>query len=357
MTSSSSEASQISKFNSALNSLPIHLSPTNYLVWLNQMTPLFEYHELYGHIDGSLPPPVESTIVDGKSTPNPEYKAWKSVDQKAIILLHNSLSEEVFPDVVGYSTAREKWLALAAIYSDSSIERVQNLKDQLNSITKGTQSVAEFGRRFKALVDQLAAIGHPMSETDKTHSYYRGLGPSFENFSIALKAAQPNISLRELQARAENSEIFSRSIHGTQPSVAFSAQANRTSPNRTNYRGKGSNRAPYRGNFRGGRGGRGGRFYQPDPCQWCGKPGHKASNCYNLLNQTASNSSGVLKSKPTEEQVAQAFKAKCQVQDSKPDWYVDSGATDHMVGSSSQTNTTASFSGSCVEENSSPWSM
>ncbi|KAK9080118.1 hypothetical protein SSX86_001793 [Deinandra increscens subsp. villosa] len=237
------DSSHLTKFNSALHSLRIPLTPNNYLAWQNQMTPIFEHQGLTSHIDGSSPQPPATIESEGTSEPNPEYVTWKDAEQKAIILIHTSLSEEVFPEIVGYSTAKEKWDVLAAAYSNSSVERAQNLKDQVNTITKGSLSIAEFGRRFKSLTDQLAAIGQPMSELDKTHAYYRGLGPDYLNFAIALKAAQPNITLRELQARAENTEIFSKSLHGSSSSAAaaFLTQGNRTNGSNRSFSNRSRN--------------------------------------------------------------------------------------------------------------------
>ncbi|KAK9072091.1 hypothetical protein SSX86_008523 [Deinandra increscens subsp. villosa] len=210
--------------NNIFHSIQIRLTSSNYLVWANQMTSLFEYQDLLSHIDGTSPAPPKTITSDGKTIENHLFKPWKDADRKAVILLNSSLSEESFPESIGFSTARDKWTALTAAYSNALIERVQNLRDQLHSIAKGNSTVADFGRRFKAIIDHLAAIGHPVDESDKTHSFFRGLGPAFETFSIALRAARPNISLRDLQAQAENHEIFSLSVQGSQPpTTAFSA--------------------------------------------------------------------------------------------------------------------------------------
>ena len=56
-----------------------------------------------------------------------DFAAWQSANQRAVILLQASLSEEAFSEVVGLSTAREIWLALEAAYSSSSVEQIQNL--------------------------------------------------------------------------------------------------------------------------------------------------------------------------------------------------------------------------------------
>ena len=71
--------------------------------------------------------------------------------------------------IVGLTTAREIWVALEAAYNNASVERVQNLRDQLRQTQKGEKSVAEFGCSFKLICDQLRAIGHPVDATDQVH--------------------------------------------------------------------------------------------------------------------------------------------------------------------------------------------
>jgi len=54
------------------------------------------------------------------------------------------------------------------------------LKDDLQHLKRGSRSVTEYSHSFKALCDQLAAMGSP---TDKIHWFLRGLGSEFANFS------------------------------------------------------------------------------------------------------------------------------------------------------------------------------
>jgi hypothetical protein len=77
--------------------------------------------------------------VDGSTVcPSPELRSGNKNSQRAIIILHASLSEEAFSEVIGLTNAREIWVALEAAYSNSSLERVQNLRDQLRQLTKGS---------------------------------------------------------------------------------------------------------------------------------------------------------------------------------------------------------------------------
>src|ERR1044071_7220931 len=91
-------------------------------------------------------------------------------------------------EIIGLHTARQIWDSLETVYSHPSLDRIHTLRDNLRLLQKGSSTVAEFGRKFKGLRDQLAAIGHPVAETDKCHWFLCGLGPAYEHFSTMHRA-------------------------------------------------------------------------------------------------------------------------------------------------------------------------
>lgn len=165
--SSSNDQSQAIIMNNIFYSIQIKLSSSNYLLWSNQMIPMFEIQDLISHIDGTKPAPPVTITINNQTSPNPAYAAWKNDDQSAIILLNASLTEDAFSEGIGHETAQEKWETLATAFSNSSTERVQNLQVQLQTLQRGDATVAEFGQKYKAILDQLAAIRHPVTESDK----------------------------------------------------------------------------------------------------------------------------------------------------------------------------------------------
>nr|KAJ0209912.1 hypothetical protein LSAT_V11C400165660 [Lactuca sativa] len=316
MASTSNTSDSVLSLNTVMHLITIRLSSSNYLLWKNQLLPLLTYQNLVGHVDGSSLPPAATITKDGKTEPNPALPTWHAADQRVVILLQASLTEEAFSKIVGLGTARQIWVALEAAYSNSSVERVQNLHDQLRLLSKGSTPVSEFGRKFKSIFDQLTAIGQPVDEHVKIHWFLCGLDATFETFSTAIRASCSPLNFRDLLTQAEGHELFLKSLHDSSPPpVAFSAVTDPKSI--TLNRGRGG---------RSSRGGRG-RGRRPPHCQLCRINGHFANACPNLASLATRAPSMDL-------DLAKAFNAQCHVTSAGPCWYVDSGASDHMTSSS-----------------------
>ncbi|KAF5821146.1 putative RNA-directed DNA polymerase [Helianthus annuus] len=322
MTSPSTSDQTTTPLHTLLHLITIKLSSTNYLLWKNQVHPVLSYLNLVSHIDGTSQAPPESITNDGKTEPNPKFQTWKEADQRVLLLLHSTLTEEAMAEAIGHTSAHQVWRALEHAYSHHSTERMHTLRDSLRQLQKGNSSVSDYGRKFKLLCDQLAAIGHSVSDEDKRHWFLCGLGSSFETFSTAQRMVHPAPPFCDILDQATNHEIFLQTINTqTTPQAAFSAHTNRPS-NRTQTH---SSRDSSRGRFRGSSSNRG-RFQQnrrPPHCQLCRKDGHYANACPNLATYAQ-------RATPLDAHLAQAFNAQCNV---NPDWTADSGATTHMLRS------------------------
>lgn len=75
-------------------------------------------------------------------------------------------------------------------------------------------------------------------------------------------------------------------------------------------------------NYNNNRGGR-----RPPHCQLCRTQGHYAGSCPNLASYAAA-------ATPFDDSMGQVFHAPYHVSTMSPNWYVDSGASDHMTNSS-----------------------
>ncbi|KAJ9678333.1 hypothetical protein PVL29_020487 [Vitis rotundifolia] len=175
----------------------IKLSSSNYLLWKSQLLPLLESQELIGYMDGTVEIPPRFTS-ENSQTPNIKHVAWKHTDQRLLSLLLSSLTKEAMAEVVGLSTSCEV-------------------------------SVSEYARAFKALCDQLHAIGQPVDGTNKVHWFLRGFGLEFSSFSTTQMAFAHLPYFADLVPKAKSFELFQKSLEPAAPSLVAFTATNRNS--------------------------------------------------------------------------------------------------------------------------------
>ncbi|GKB24327.1 hypothetical protein Tco_0863728 [Tanacetum coccineum] len=75
------------------------------------MVPILSYQNLLSHVNGVKTAPPATIVQDDKTVVNPALASWMAVDQRTVIILHASLSEEAVSMIVGLTTARDIWAA------------------------------------------------------------------------------------------------------------------------------------------------------------------------------------------------------------------------------------------------------
>ena len=83
--------------------------------------------------------------------------------------LYASLSKDIMPQIVVYSTTVEIWNALNQIYYASSMARVIELHIKLQTLKKDGLLAGEYIQKLKSICNSLAAIGELVLR--KTISY------------------------------------------------------------------------------------------------------------------------------------------------------------------------------------------
>ncbi|KAJ9552406.1 LOW QUALITY PROTEIN: hypothetical protein OSB04_016451 [Centaurea solstitialis] len=310
--SSSSDSLPLSTM---IHMLTIKLSSSNYLLWMNQVTSVLSCQDLLGYVDGTSVAPTPTITTNGTSAPNPAYTEWCKQDQRLQSLILSSLTEEAMAETIGCKTARMVRKSLEAAFCPKSTGHAMNVKEELRSLQRGSSSVAEYGRRFKALSDQLSILDQSVDEVEKSHWFLRGLGPEFTAFSAAQMTLDPLPSYRILLPRVVNFQQFETSMSASSaPPVAFTAHKLHPQRGRGHNHG-GSNRRSHSSLGRGR-----GKSHRSQPCQICGALGHLANQCYDRYNR------------PPSANLAEAFNATCTINDPrKSDWYLDTGASAHMT--------------------------
>lgn len=127
------------------------------------------YQKLLSHVDDTFVKPSTTIEVNNKLVLNMVLTSWLDLDQKSMILLNSSLTEEDVAEVLGLSTTYLIWTSSESTYNSSSVEGIHSLHDSLRQMTKGNSTILEYGRKFTSGYDKLAAIGQPVEDMDKIH--------------------------------------------------------------------------------------------------------------------------------------------------------------------------------------------
>ncbi|GKA27963.1 zinc finger, CCHC-type containing LTR copia-type gag-polypeptide [Tanacetum coccineum] len=92
-----------------------------YEISLNQLSSMAKSYDTYLHLSEidrahqwNLYLIVTKVTIEGKANPNPDLLSWTEDDQRAVILLQSSLTEEAAAEVLGLTTAHQIWLSLEA---------------------------------------------------------------------------------------------------------------------------------------------------------------------------------------------------------------------------------------------------
>ena len=326
------------------------LTRTNYILWRTQVTPQLRGAGFYGYVDGSMPEPARLVVTKDKegkeeTSLNPLHPIWMREEQQVLGYLLNNLSKEVLVQVTTIDHAQDLWTALANMFSSQSLSRVNNIRVALANAQKGTQPVAGFFGHMRSLSDELAAAGKPLGDGELVSYIIAALYMEYQPLVSVLDARTTPISLDDLFAMISNFDQRVALYQGGHSGGGFKSSANaamrgRGGGSRPRGRGRGRhNSGPNNSssNSRGHNGG-GGRpssnnnqgrrnnsnnRSRPDAvrCQICGKPGHSAKDCWYRFDDDDDSSQ--------DEKVAAAADGSYGVD---TNWYMDSGATNHITG-------------------------
>lgn len=335
------------------NFITLRLSPNNYPLWREQALALAESQDMVGHLTNDDPAPTKYTNTTAENT-TPQltdaFITWRKTDRLLRGWIIGTLSEEALGIVVGLETAHAVWEALKDAYAQDSKEREFTLRQNLTYLRKEENTtITEHIRSFKALCDNLAAIGKPVPDKEKVFCLLTSLGPQYETFTTTmLKPPRPSYTdlISQLQNFDQRRNWFSThtniscsslthqlAFYGQQRSQAntsyyrgsprkftssgrgFQAQQQRDSSSGTSQR-----RPPPPGERRMTPAER--EKYREEKCQYCGMMGHVAKICWWIPK------------KPIQEnEIPQALAAlTLDTSLADTEWTTDTGASNHMTG-------------------------
>ncbi|BAF03797.1 Os01g0123000 [Oryza sativa Japonica Group] len=319
------------------------LTKQNYALWSAQVLTALRGARLEGFISGkTTPPPAEIEKKEGDKKEgektikiaNPAVDEWFATDQQVLGFLFSSLSREILSQVAGATTAAQAWQAISDMFASKSRAGLINMRLALTSTQKGTMSVTEYVAKMRAIADELAAAGKPIDQDDLIAYIINGLDANFDPVVEALVARVEPITVQEMYSHLLN---FENKIRLRQAFLTASTNAaNRNNVTRGGRGGMPRGRGGRGGGGRGGNGGRGnnggGRGDNRPTCQVCNKRGHVASDCWHRFDETY----------VPDEKIGGAATHAYGID---TNWYVDTGATDHITSQLDKLTTKEKYQG------------
>ncbi|OVA05243.1 hypothetical protein BVC80_3011g1 [Macleaya cordata] len=176
------------------------LTSTNYLFLRSQFIPLLRSYELLGFVDGSnLCPPkfIKDSTTDALIL-NPEFIRWQKQDQLLLSWLLSSLTEETHSQVLDPQTSYEVWQELARSYASQSRARISNLRNELQNLRKGSDSIQQYFNRAKRIAHQLAQASKPLDDDDLALNILAGLPLDYSPFKASMSSRMEPLSSSDL---------------------------------------------------------------------------------------------------------------------------------------------------------------
>ncbi|KAL5748355.1 hypothetical protein ACOSP7_025385 [Xanthoceras sorbifolium] len=237
---------------------------------------------------------LASNGVDKELTLNPEFSAWKRFDQFLLGWLLSTISEGLIGQVTECLTSLEAWRTLESMFSQQSMTKVLQLKQQLQGLKKGSSSINDYILKVKGIGDGLRSAGQVVYDRDLLLNVLNGLGHEYDPV-VVLVSQQSGITLHEAQymlmiheQRIEH--LNSVASVDVPQSANFVNNSGGRGLQNNNNRG-GSQNAGGRGQNNRGRKGKG-RWNNNNTsrptCQICSRIGHTAAQCYNRYDRNAS---------------------------------------------------------------------
>ncbi|KAL5737759.1 hypothetical protein ACOSP7_030520 [Xanthoceras sorbifolium] len=196
---------KFASISKALNfNLSVKLTRDNFVHWRAQILLAIRALSLEEYINGGRLCPnkfVEISATDGttESIINEDFVAWCKTDQLLLYWLMSTISEGLIGEVTDCQSSLEFWRIIETLFSRESFAKVLQLKQQLQSVRKGSSTISEFILKIKGFGNGLRSAGQTVTNQDLLLSVLNGLGHEYDPVVVMLSQQQLTMSLHEAQ--------------------------------------------------------------------------------------------------------------------------------------------------------------
>lgn len=158
-------------------------------------------------------------ITEGAAPTNPSDE-WIQVDIHISLWFVNTLSPDLYRLVSGADgRACSTWTRLTRFFINNEASRHIYLCKAFHNTPCGDLSINAYASKHQNIADELAAIGHPITERDLTLQFIDGLGGKYKLQAEILKIAVPSfadtcsrLQLAEVEADAQQKQASAHAM-------------------------------------------------------------------------------------------------------------------------------------------------
>ncbi|KAJ6918083.1 hypothetical protein NC651_012338 [Populus alba x Populus x berolinensis] len=163
---------------------------------------LLESHGISGFVDGSTKCPHQfdaASDVEGAETD--DYKIWKMHDRALMQLIIATLSSTAISYVIGCVSSHDMWIQLKDRFSTISKARIFQMKSELQTIKKGSDTVTQYLQKIKDARDHLSAAGVYFEDDDIVILALNDLPSDYNTFRCMVRGRDNVLSLKDFRSQ------------------------------------------------------------------------------------------------------------------------------------------------------------
>ena len=119
--------------------------------------------------------------------PNPAHQLWLRQDRLILQAIQASVAGSIAPLISSCTTAAEAWCKLQTTLANRSRTRMLGLLSNLMKTKQEGSTIADYLQIIKVIINDLALIGHSLSDEEVLIHTLNGLGGEYKKLTAALR--------------------------------------------------------------------------------------------------------------------------------------------------------------------------
>ncbi|KAJ0010071.1 hypothetical protein Pint_33341 [Pistacia integerrima] len=131
-------------------------------------------------------------------------------DRLVLLGIQATVNSAIGPTINNCSTSADAWDKRQGSYANRSNTRMLTLLTTLMTTTKEGIIVSEYMMKIKSVIDNLALIGHPMSDEEIIGHTLNGLQDEFKELTAAVRVRDSPVSFEDLYDKLLDEELIQK---------------------------------------------------------------------------------------------------------------------------------------------------